>query len=104
MITVDCNFDLIQGGTMSQRTLTTLYPTANLIGGLSHTAAAVEFALGHGYGLLLQVCGLGIQFAGDLGFGGIDLSVGSPGLRQDDSMPKKRRGEKCSEEFSVLIH
>jgi hypothetical protein len=102
MITVDCNFDLTKGGTMSQRTLTTLYPTANLLRGLSSIAAAVEFALGHGFGLLMQVFGLGIQFAGDLAGGGINLSVGSPGLRRDDSMPK--RGEKCRTGFFALVH
>jgi hypothetical protein len=95
---------------MSQRTLTTSHPTANLIGGLSGTAAAVKFALGRGFGLLMQVFGLGIQFAEDLAVGGIDLSMGGSdmGLLRDGTMPKQIirgwSGKKCNLEFLALIH
>jgi hypothetical protein len=105
MLTVDCNFDLNKGGTMSQETLTTFHPTANLIGGLYGTAAVVKFALGRGFGLLMRVFdGLGAsQFAGDSSVGGRDLSIDSliGGLQWDGLMPKQRSG-KCSFRISGL--
>jgi hypothetical protein len=105
MLTVDCNFDLNKGGTMSQETLTTFHPTANLIGGLDGTAAVVKFALGHGFGLLMRVFdGLGVcPFAGDLSLGGRDLSIGGlhGGLYRDGLMPKQGSG-KCSLRISGL--
>jgi hypothetical protein len=116
MLIVDCNFYLLEGGTMSQEmTFTTLQQTVNLIGGLCRMAAVARFALGHDLVSLVQSVA---KFGGDLSVYGRDLDeqdldgrdlfwVGdsisglkSVGLPQD-TMPKQRSG-KCSFRFSVL--
>jgi len=106
MLIVDCNFYLLEGGTMSQRTtFTTLQQTVNLIGGLCGMAAVARFALEYGLGLLVQNVA---KFGGDLLVDGRDLpgAIDSiSGLKPvgltHGTMPQQRSG-KCSFRFSVL--
>ena len=106
MLIVDCNFYLLEGGTMSQKTtFITLQQTVSLIGGLCGMAAVARFALGYGLGLLVQSVA---RFGGNLSAHGRDLpwigdsisGLKSVGLPQG-TMPKQRSG-KCSFRFSVL--